>query len=474
MRKQINMEFPGLHRVVEPKLTFDALSNNALHIHPLQGLIDYGPYSHKLNPINSIRAAVICPQNTYHIIQNLFSEFSKSHSPQERAAYLPIYNGFEGIFKTRLQLLDESQSVQIDSNKISSSQNKPYITLSQELANAVRTMSLRKQDFDVLIVYLPENWNSAFEDTETGFDLHDFLKATTAINNIPTQIIREGSAIKYKCRCSVMWRLSIAFYVKAGGVPWKLSSISEDTAFIGLSYSTRFNEQTNQFDFTTCCSQVFDSDGTGLEFLAYDTGEIEFRVGDNPFLSRSEMRKAMSKSLNLYQKRHSGRLPKKLIVHKTTQFTPSEIDGAFDAINGNVKLELLQIIQDTNWRGIKFVKGSDNKVASDKYPIERGSYIQTGSQEIFLWTQGIVQINNKPFFKEGKGIPAPLIIKRFAGDGGWDQNCQAIIGLTKMNWNHDALYDRLPVTLGYAKVLASTIKRMHTMVNKPYEFRYFM
>ena len=46
--------------------------------------------------------------------------------------------------------------------------------------------------------------------------------------------------------------------------------------------------------------------------------------------------------------------------------------------------------------------------------------------------------------------------------------------VTKMNWNHDALYDRLPVTLGYAKVLASTIKRMSTMVNKPYEFRFFM
>lgn len=48
------------------------------------------------------------------------------------------------------------------------------------------------------------------------------------------------------------------------------------------------------------------------------------------------------------------------------------------------------------------------------------------------------------------------------------------MSLTKMNWNQDALYDRLPVTLGYAKVLAATIKRMNNMVNKPYEFRYFM
>lgn len=467
------MEFSGLNRILEPNLTFNALQTGAVHFHPLQGLKDFGPYSFQLNPINEIRIAVICPLNTSHILTSLFSEFDKTHNPKERRAYLPDFTGFSNIFKTKLQLEESNQFITIDSNLLFEGQNKPYITLSQELSNAIKTAANKKQDFDILLIYLPDNWQVAFEDRETGFDLHDFIKATAAINNIPTQIIREGSAIKYKCRCSVMWRLSIAFYVKAGGIPWKLTSLSDDSAFIGLSYSSRYNEQTNQFDFTTCCSQVFDSDGTGLEFLAYDTGDIEFRIGENPFLSRSEMRKVMSKSLHLYQKRHSGRLPKKLIVHKTTKFTQNEIDGAFDAVNSNVKLELLQIIQDTNWRGIKYIRNEQGPV-SDKYPIERGTYLQTDYHEIMLWTQGIVSIGGQPFFKEGKGIPSPLIIKRFAGDGGWDSNCQAIIGLTKMNWNHDGLYDRLPVTLGYAKVLASTIKKMQNMVNKPYEFKYFM
>jgi hypothetical protein len=43
-----------------------------------------------------------------------------------------------------------------------------------------------------------------------------------------------------------------------------------------------------------------------------------------------------------------------------------------------------------------------------------------------------------------------------------------------MDWNNDSLYDRLPVTLGYAKVLARTLKRMPHIAPKPYEFRYFM
>lgn len=467
------MEFPGYRIFNEPELMFDALTPKPYHIHPLMGLIEFGPYSRQITPIDTIRVAVICPIGCLHVVRTLFSEFNKTHQPKERKDYLPSYIGFEQIFKSKILLLEESQSIQFDSQKIINGNNKPYINLSNELATAIQAINRQSLDFDVLVIFLPESLSMGFTDAETDFDLHDFIKATTAIHNIPTQILRESKAIDYNCRCSVMWRLSIALYVKAGGVPWKLASTNTETAFIGLSYSTRFNTQTNRFDFTTCCSQVFDADGTGLEFIAYDTGDIAFRVGDNPFLTRSEMRKLMSKSLSLYQKRHSGRAPKTLIVHKTSYFSKDEIDGAFDAIPSNIKLELLQIVESSNWRGIKYLKqGSGATPAS--YPIERGCFFQSGQQEVMLWTQGNVRLGGKNFFKEGKNIPAPITIRRFAGDGGWDQNCQAIMGLTKMNWNHDALYDKLPVTLGYAKVLASTIKRMNNMVNKPYEFRYFM
>lgn len=467
------MELPGYSIISEPQLMFDPLTPKPYSTHPLRGLMDFGPYSNKIAPIDQIRVAVICPIGCFHIVRALYSEFNRTHQPQERKDYLPPFTGFDQVFKSKLVLLDESTSIQFDAQRVMSGSNKPYINLSSELATAIQAMSKQKLDFDVLFIFLPESLSLGFEDKETDFNLHDFIKATTAIHNIPTQVLREGKAINYKCRCSVMWRLSIATYVKAGGVPWKLAASDTETAFIGLSYSTRFNAQTNRYDFTTCCSQVFDSDGTGLEFIAYDAGEVEFSVGDNPFLTRAEMRKLMSKSLSLYQRRHSGRAPKKLIVHKTSYFSRDEIDGAFDAIPSNIHLELLQIVESCNWRGIKYLQ-SGKSAEPSRYPVDRGSFLQSGPQEVMLWTQGNVNLNGKDFFKEGKNIPSPILIRRFAGDGGWDQNCQAIMGLTKMNWNHDALYDKLPVTLGYAKVLASTIKRMNNLVNKPYEFRYFM
>jgi hypothetical protein len=43
-----------------------------------------------------------------------------------------------------------------------------------------------------------------------------------------------------------------------------------------------------------------------------------------------------------------------------------------------------------------------------------------------------------------------------------------------MNWNNDALYDPLPVTMSYAKVLARVVKRMAGLGSTPYQFRFFM
>ena len=78
------------------------------------------------------------------------------------------------------------------------------------------------------------------------------------------------------------------------------------------------------------------------------------------------------------------------------------------------------------------------------------------------------------FYKEGKGIPSPLLLTRFAGHGSWDENSRAILALSKMNWNNDGLYDRLPVTMSYASILARTLKRMPQLTPQAYQFRLFM
>lgn len=466
-------ELPGFTVCNEQKLSFNCSIPNATSIHPLQGLIDYGPYSKELisSQTNHIRIVSIYPTSGYKKIENIIKELKGNHTPLERKKYLKNYIGFKNIYGVDIELLDSNKCIEISENIIEiDNKNKPHIILSNEIGNAIRSISNSRQEFDVLFILLPEKWISGFENLEDDFNLHDLIKSLAASYNIPTQIIREDSTLSYKCRCSVMWRMSIALYVKAGGIPWKLNGFDEETALIGLSYSMKFNKYNNKYDFITCCSQVFDSDGTGLEFIAYETDEVTHQIGNNPFLSRSEMRKVMSRSLALYQKRHYGKTPKKIVVHKTTEFTYDEINGCFDAFPQDTKIELLQIVQNVSWKGINIT--SKNQVGA--YPLNRNSFFQISQNEILLWTQGAVSLNGSTFYKEGKGIPSPLKIVRFAGDGGWFENSKTILGLTKMNWNHDGLYDRLPVTLGYASILATTIKRIGNLYNKPYEFRFFM
>ena len=49
-----------------------------------------------------------------------------------------------------------------------------------------------------------------------------------------------------------------------------------------------------------------------------------------------------------------------------------------------------------------------------------------------------------------------------------------VIALSKMDWNNDALYGPLPVTVRYAQRLARTIANVPAMRREVYPYRLFM
>ena len=53
----------------------------------------------------------------------------------------------------------------------------------------------------------------------------DALKALGAKYNIPTQVLNDR-AFTFTYKASLAWRLAIALYAKAGGIPWKLARLS--------------------------------------------------------------------------------------------------------------------------------------------------------------------------------------------------------------------------------------------------------
>jgi hypothetical protein len=183
------------------------------------------------------------------------------------------------------------------------------------------------------------------------------------------------------------------------------------------------------------------------------------------------MRRLLSKTLELYA-RQVGDLPRSVVVHKTTQFTRDEREGAAEALGGLQSYDLLQVQEETSWTAAKGRRGN-----ATPFPVDRGTVLPLSKFSFLLWTQGDVwgvTEQNKSFFQEARGVPHPLLITQHAGESGLLDSAAQILALTKMNWNTGRLYNNLPVTVRSASALGRIAKYMTQYSSAPYQYRLFM
>lgn len=462
----------------EPRLAFHPDRTSDWEVHPLRGLLRFGPYSSGLVP-DPIRVATLSPAGESARLYSFMKELNREFKPTERKDYLHEWPGFSRVFKLHMRAAGHGCHVELDREFEAEfhKSSRPHILLADRMERAIQRLEARRAEFDVLFIYIPQRWSPGFVgEIGEDFDLHDHLKAAAAGRRLPVQLVREDKALAYRHRASVMWRIGLALYAKAGGIPWKLADTDPETAYIGISYAVRPPES-DRPRFVTCCSQVFDAEGSGLEFVAYDAHEAEVQR-ENPFLSRTEMFRVMTRSLDLYRRRHAGRSPRRVMVHKTTEFKFDEVNGAMEALHLCEAVDLVQVVEDVGWRGVRVEGGSHGakKGNAAAFPVSRGTLIGLGPREALLWIHGDAQgiAESGSYFQGARSTPRPVRLVRHAGHGPWDEVARAILALSKMDWNNDALYDPLPVTLGYAKVLARVVKRMRGLGSAPYQFRFFM
>ena len=462
--------------VQEPLLSFDPTDGSQRALNPLLGLIQHGPFSARHWPRESarVRIAMLAPEGDLPKLKTLLNEVHSRQRSRERRDYLPDYPGFRGAFHAVLVPAPDAAQLSLapDLEDRLRRASAPHRELATAFSDSLRHLKTVHSLFDVVVIYLPRQWRGMF--VVGDFDLHDAIKADAAQLGLPTQIITDH-AIGYHCRASVAWRLGQALYAKAGGVPYKLATntgfLDASAAFVGLAYATR-KRGDGSTAFTVCASQIFDSAGGGMDFVAFDVSDDV--DPDNPLLSREQMRGVISASLGVYADRTSGHRPSRLVVHKLIRFTDEEIAGCIDAWGESQGLECISLSR-SPWLGVEVTPGGARQWS---YAMRRGTLLALDDFSRLLWVGGNARsatLSGKSnYFQSAKGVPRPLLLTRWAGTGDLTQAAAEILALSKLDWNNDALYNTIPVTVSYAQVLANVVKHVPSLPEVPFDYRLFM
>lgn len=475
-------QLPPFTLLDEPLLSFSPTDPRQQHVHPLRGLAKFGPYSKGsfAGYSSAVRVATIGPDSAFKRRGALMASLLQAHRPTDRTEYVPEYPGFEPIFGVKLVSAPPALHIKWpESPSHFPGAGDLRSRLVEAMEAALRQLETARSDFDVALVHFPDSWAHATRSKD--FDAHDVLKALGAKYGIPTQVLNDR-AFSFPYKAQLAWRLSIALYVKATGTPWKLvplKGVPQDTAYIGLAYALRGDQRDAHY--VTCCSQVFDMDGGGMQFVAFEARDPVVDSAEarrNPFLSRDDMRAVIARSLGLYQVRNGGKLPKRLVIHKTTSFKEQEIEGAFDALSGVPEVECIEVGAASCWRGVWLIPSGQQKPLTKPsgYPVPRGTMVVRSGNSALVWVAGNAPSASPKgdYYQGGKSIPKPLQLVRHAGSGPLELIAHEALAMTKMDWNNDALYDPVPVSIRYSQRLARTIANVPELPGSVYPYRLFM
>lgn len=467
-------------QIGEPALLFANRSGTGIvrDAHPVRGIMDNRPFDFPLTVQGygtEIRLAVVCPKSETQFLQPYLANLGGRITPgQQEADYLPTYPGFRSAFGLDLTVAEPGGPGWIICPEPAGSDIR---TNSVEIGRSLnRSIEMLQASFSphLVLIFFPERWSRyrGFDTESERFNVHDFVKASSVQKGIGTQFL-DQSTLSDRLQCRVRWWLSLAFYVKSMRTPWVLDGLDRDSAFVGLGMSYDPNQEHGK-KVVMGCSHIYSSRGEGLQ---YRLSQVENPVfhGKNPYLSRDDARRVGEQIRELFFESRSA-LPKRVVIHKRTHFTRDEQQGLREGLSGVSQIEMLEIVIEDTLRYVASAVDRYGKLSEDNYPVRRGSVVQLDDFAALIWVHGVTSaISSSGRYYQGKRrIPAPLSIRRHAGQSDVKALAEEILGLSKMNWNTFDLYTKLPATVQSSNEIARIGSLLGHFQPRAYDFRLFI
>jgi len=472
--KQQGIEMP------EPNLLFaDRSGTRYVHDpHPLRGLRSNRPFDFSLSLQGlapTIRLGVVSPEREAHTLSQYLCQSGQVHQPNiTEKDYLIDYPGFQPALGVPLEIprpSDGAWSICPEPND-GGAANKSSLELAELITRSIDAVVAAEKPH-VVLVFIPDRWSAwrGYVDNQERFDLHDFVKAYCVQKGIATQFL-EQHTLGSTQQCRVWWWLAIALYAKAMRVPWVLDALDPDTAFVGLGFTIdRFAAKGRHV--VLGCSHLYNSRGEGLQFRLSKI-ENPIIIRRNPHMSHDDARRVGETIRQLFFE-SQFRLPPRVVVHKQTPFLDDEKNGLLDGLTGVGAVELVEINTDAALRYVSSVM-KNGKFDEDNFPVRRGTVVQLGGREALLWCHGVTDavIPGWKYFQGKRHIPAPLLVRRHAGNADLESLASEILGLSKMDWNSGDMYSKLPVTLYSSRQIAQIGSKLQRFGPVSYDYRLFM
>lgn len=473
------VKFAGME-LGEPDLSFSNRAGTGLihSPHPIRGLVNNRPFDYPLTKhgfFPSLRLGIVCPASEAQHLHSYLQNAHRTLSPTTKERdYLVDYPGFQAAYGLPLEIPQpgdngwficpepSSRDAQTGSLEVAAHINRGIEQLQSAYAP------------HVVLVFYPSRWEACrgYRTELERFDVHDFVKAFCVQRGIATQFFKEDTTTDgYQCR--VWWWLSLALYVKSMRTPWVLNSLADDTAFVGLGFSIDPTAQKGRH-VVLGCSHIYSGRGEGLQ---YRLSKIEDPVffGKNPFMSREDARRTGETIRQLFFDARL-KLPERVVLHKRTQFTADEREGLADGLSGVKNIDMLEIQIDNAMRYVASVPKFDGSFDDDNYPVRRGTAMVLDQYSALLWVHGATTALNpaSKYFQGKRRIPAPLTIRRHAGQTDLQRLSEEILGLSKMNWNTFDLYTKLPATVHSSNEIARIGSLLQRFGTASYDYRLFI